>query len=226
MAKRKNTENEPVIEIVGANSGSGSPSFFEKNQNVIFGVLGVLLLGVLLYFGYKNLFLEPKNKEAMNQSFQAQIQFERDSFNLALNNPGGGYPGFLEIINKYSGTKAANTAKYYAGISYLNMGNFEEAVKYLNDFNPSGEILPITKLGTLADAYAELNQMDKAKSNYEKAVSYDNSYLTPYYLKKLAFLYEVEGNKEKALDAYKKIKYSYPNSQDALDIDKYIHRIQ
>jgi hypothetical protein len=49
----------------------------------------------------------------------AQQQFEKDSFQLALTNPGGGYSGFLDIIDSYSGTKTANLAKYYAGICYL-----------------------------------------------------------------------------------------------------------
>lgn len=223
MAKRKNTTEEPIVEVTGANAGGSSSDFFAKNQNTIFGVIGVILLVIAGYFLYKNLVAEPKNKEAADISFQAQMQFERDSFNLALNNPGGGYPGFLEIIDEYSGTKAGNLARYYAGVSYLNMGQYESAVEYLSDFDPAGTILPIMKYGTLADAHAELNEMDKAKTYYEKAVKEEaNSFLTPYYLNKLAIVYELEGNSEKALEAYKRIKYEFPSSVEAMDVDKYL----
>lgn len=224
MAKRKNSKEEPIVEVTGTNTaGSSSSDFFVKNQNTIFGVVGVILLIIAGYFLYRNLIMEPRNKEAADQSFQAQMQFERDSFNLALNNPGGGYPGFLQIINEYSGTKAGNLARYYAGISYLNMGQFQSAIEYLNDFKPTGTVLPIMKYGTLGDAHAELNEMDKARTYYEKAVKEEkNNFLTPYYLKKLAIVYGLENNTEKAIDTYKRIKYEFPASIEALDIDKYL----
>lgn len=224
MAKRKNTKEEPIVAVTGKSTGGGSSSdFFVKNQNTIFGAVGIVLLIIAGYFLYKNLVLEPKNQEAAAQSFQAQMQFERDSFNLALNNPGGGYPGFLQIIEEYSGTNAGNLAKYYAGISYLNLGQFQSAIEYLNDFKPAGSVLPIMKYGTLGDAHAELNEMDKARTYYEKAVKEEsNNFLTPYYLKKLAIAYEIENNTEKATEAYKRIKYEYPASIEALDVDKYL----
>ena len=39
-----------------------------------------------------------------------------------------------KIIDKFSGTPAANLSKYYAGICYLKMGDFAKAEKYLKLF--------------------------------------------------------------------------------------------
>lgn len=192
MAKRKNTNEEPVTEtIVDLQEVKSSAfGFFEKNQKTILIVAGALIALVGGYYAYQYLYKAPRQEKAVAQMYKAQEQFERDSFNLALTNPGGGASGFLDIIKKYSGSPAANLAYYYAGICYLNMGDYNNAVKYLDDFSPSGEITPIMKYGTLGDAYSELKKMDDAESAYEKAASYDNEFLSPYYLKKLGMFYE------------------------------------
>jgi tetratricopeptide (TPR) repeat protein len=157
----------------------------------------------------------------------AQFQFEQDSFQVALENPGGGYSGFLTIIKDFGGTKAANLANFYAGLCYLNLGNFDAALSYIEDFHPDGVVGPAMKYGALGDVYSELNQMDKAIANYKKAASSsDNELLTPYYLKKLAMLHESKSELAEALEIYKTIKSKYPNSNEALSIDKYIARAE
>jgi len=201
-------------------------SFFEENQKIILGVLVGLVVVVGGWFAYSNLVKEPKEQKAMSQLWKAQMQFEQDSFVMALENPGGGYLGFLQIAKDYSGTKAGNLAKFYAGVSYLNLGNFDEALKFINDFHPAGALGPNMKHGVLGDVYSELNQMDKAIENYHKAAATENDLLTPYYLKKEALLLESQNQVAKALEIYKKIKSKYPNSNEALSIEKYIARAE
>ncbi|MEP6646793.1 MAG: tetratricopeptide repeat protein [Saprospiraceae bacterium] len=223
--KRVTTNEETLVNL--ATAKVRATTFFEHNQNVILSVLGGLVLVIGGWFVYHNLIMQPKEEKAMAQMWMAQVQFEQDSFNLALDNPGGGYSGFLHIINDFKGTKAGNLANYYAGVSYLNLGNFDAALTFLNDFHPAGIIGPVMKHGALGDAYSELNQMDKAIDNYKKAAdASENELLTPYYLKKLAMLYETQNENVKALDIYKRIKAKYPNSNEALSIDKYIARAE
>ncbi len=224
MAKRKQAEKDEIlIDVVEVREGA--QDFFEKYRNFILGGIGALVLVVVGLFAYNQFYKKPKQQEAVEQMFQAQVQFERDSFTLALTNPGGGYSGFLDIIDNYKGTPAANLALYYAGVSYLRLGQYEAAVDYLKDFNAKGELMPIMKNGALGDAYSELNDLDQAMKYYEKAVKAgNNELLTPYYLKKVAMLHEKNGNPEEALKAYERIKNEYPNSPDARDIDKYIVR--
>jgi tetratricopeptide (TPR) repeat protein len=225
MAKRKNTQEEPLIEVVSGTGSNGTADFAIKNQNLIFSIVGAILLIIAAYVMYTNLVSEPRNKEAMAQSAQAQFQFERDSFQLALSNPGQGYPGFLDIIKDFKGTKAANLAKYYAGISYLNLGDYNSALEYLQEFQAVGTLLPISKWGALGDVYAELGQMDKSRNSYEKAVAANaNELLTPYYLKKLGALYEMQGNKAGANQSYTRIKSEFPTAIESNDIQKYIVR--
>lgn len=225
MAKKKQVKNdETLIDITEVREQA--VDIFEHYRLYILAGLGVLVLLVGGLFAYNNFYKKPKQIEAVEQMFQAQQQFERDSFALALTNPGGGYLGFLDIIDNYKGTPAANMSLYYAGVCYLNIGQYEAAVSYLKDFNAKGAIMPIMKNGTLGDAYSELNDFDKAMSFYKKAISAgDNELLTPYYMKKLALLHEKDGKTADALKLYEEIKNKYPTSPDGLDIEKYIVRV-
>ena len=226
MAKRKNQstqDDELLVDLAGTQESA--QDFIEKNQTYLFyGLLAIVLLAGG-YFAYKYLVLAPKQEEAVAQMFKAQEQFERDSFKLALTEPGGNFPGFVQIADDYSGTKAGNTANYYAGVSYLQLGNYEAAIAYLSDFSASGDVMPIMKNGALGDAHAESGDLAKAMSFYQKAVSAgDNEILTAYYLKKVGMLNEKNGNKSAANAAYSQIRENYPNSPEAGDIDKYIFR--
>ena len=228
MARRKKTrraEDETLIDIVEVSDQASD--FFERNQNVILGILGAIALVVGGLFAYKTFFKLPKEREAAEQMFQAELQFERDSFELALLNPGGGYSGFLDIIDEYSGTDVANIASYYAGICYLHLGKFDAAISYLEDFSPAGDVTPIMKHGALGDAHSELGNFDKAISEYRKAANAeDNDFLTPYYLKKLGLLYEHQGDPQAAVDVFREIKEDYSQSQDGFNIDKFIERAE
>jgi len=225
--KRKQVKKDEETLINLATARTRMSMFFEENQKIILGVIGGIVLVVGGWLVYHNLIMQPKEEKAMAQMWMAQVQFEQDSFSVALDNPGGGYSGFLKIISDYKGTKAANLSNYYAGISYLNLGNFDSALSFLNDFHPNGVIGKVMKHGALGDVYSELNQMDKAVENYKKAAeASDNELLTPYYLKKLAMLYETQNDYAKALEIYKRIKSKYPNSNEALSIDKYIARAE
>ena len=220
--KGKSTD-ETLVDIVEVKQSS--QEYFEKNQTLVLGVIAAItiLVGGLLF--YNIMIKGPNERNARTAMFRAEEQFARDSFALALENPGGGFDGFLDIIDNYGGTKTSNLANYYAGISYLNLGRYDAAIEYLEDFKPSGKITPIMKNGALGDAYSELGDFNKALSFYKKATSTKNEFLTPYYLKKIGLLSEKLGDNNAALKAYIEIKENYFDSNEAGDIDKFIARV-
>ena len=153
---------------------------------------------------------------------QAQYQFSRDSFALALTNPGNGYDGFINLIDNQGGTKSGNLAKLYAAISYLQLGQHQAAIDYLNDFSPEGEITPILKNGLLGDAYSELNDLSTALSYYNKAANNGNEMLGPYFLTKVGMLEYKQENYSASKTAFEKIKNKFPTSQAKAEAEKYI----
>jgi len=226
MAKRRQQSkkaDETLVDIVEVRDQA--QDFMTKYQNYIFGALVavVVAVGVVLFLRYRS---EQRNQEAIEQMFQAQNQFEQDSFKLALTDPGGGYDGFLAIMDNYSGTKAANLAHYYTGVAYLHLGKYDAAIDYLKDFKPRGEVLPIMKYGALGDAYAELNDLEQAMAYYQRAVKAGElEPLVAYYLKKIGLLHEYNGNVEEARKTYERIKKEYPTSPEGRDIEKYLARV-
>lgn len=227
MAKRKQSQSAADVQIEAQEVKPASQPFWETNQNLLLYVLGGLALIVMGWWGYKVLVVEPQQEEAVSAMWQAQLQFERDSFKLALENPGGGYDGFLGIIDKYGSSDAGNSAKYYAGVCYLQMQDFDNAIQYLDDFDAEGDLLPIMKYGLLGDCYSEKQDWDKALEYYDKASKAGNhDVLASYFLKKLGMLNDYRGNKEAALEAYERLRKDFPNpsSADWRDIEKYIYR--
>ena len=229
MSRRRNTGDGggEFIEVVSSEGGtpsnnSGGGSFFEDNQMMIIGAAALIGLIVCAYFAYKFLYKAPREKEATEQIYKAEQQFLKDSFALALEAPGAGYDRFLDIIDNDGSTKTGNIAKYYAGISYLNLGRFEDAISYLNSYNESGNVTSITKYGALGDAYSELGDFSKALSSYNKATSKGVGVLTPYYLHKLGILAYREGDSSQAAKAFNRLKAEFPSAPEAEEASKYL----
>jgi tetratricopeptide (TPR) repeat protein len=223
MAQRKKTTKQDDVLIDITEVTGQAENFFEQYKKQILIIGGGLVLLIGGWLAYKFAYAAPRQKEAIEQMAQAEYQFQRDSFALALANPGGGFPGFADIVKKYGGTDAGNAALYYAGVSSLNLGQFDAAISYLEDFSPCGNLLPAMKHGTLGDAYAEKGDLAKALSLYNKAADADeNDVITPYYLKKVAMLSQKQGDKDAAKKAWESIKNDYPKSNEAREADKYI----
>lgn len=205
---------------------SNTELFIEKNQKTIIIVLAVLIIAVLAVFGVKKYYLEPREKDAQAAIFHAEQYFENDNFASALNGDGN-YLGFINVIDEFGGTKTANLAKYYAGVCYLNTGDFNNAIKYLQEFKGKDVIVTSLALGAMGDAYMELDNVAEAAKCYENAaVKAENSFTSPMYLLRAGMAYEMTGNYQKAIDVYKKIKAEYPNSNEGFSIEKYIAKAQ
>ncbi|MBE0655968.1 MAG: tetratricopeptide repeat protein [Bacteroidales bacterium] len=200
--------------------------FIEDNSKIIsYVILGIIAL-VLIVMGAKRFYLTPMEEEAAGQMFMAEKFFERDSFQLALNGYGT-YPGFLEITEDYKLSKAANLADYYAGICYLKLGEFENAIDHLESFKTKDLLLGAAKHSAIGDAYVELEQFEKAVKAYQVAIDdFPNGYSTPMIIKKTALVFEEMEDYRKANRAYLQIKRDYPESEEARDIQKYITRTE
>jgi tetratricopeptide (TPR) repeat protein len=217
----KENEKKDVIVNVEA-TFSKIANFFEKNNKIIYYITGAIAVLVVGYFGVKYLYIEPQEKEASAEIFFAQRYFENDSLNTALNGDGQ-HLGFIDIIDNYGITKQANLAHYYAGLSYLKLGQFDQAVEHLSNFSTSEPLTYILSHQALGDAYLELGDIDKAVKTYLKgAKKYQNDHFTPQILFRAGIIYESIESYDKALDIFKQIREKYPQSQEARDIDKYI----
>lgn len=200
-------------------------NWYEANGKLVnFTILGVLAV-ILLLIAYMNVYKPKREAAAQDTIFKAQSWFEQDSIAKALNDPTN---GFLEVIGSYGSTKAGNLAKYYAGLSYYELGDFANAEKYLAKFSTSNdEILGGLAIATLADAQMENGKQDAALKNYKKAANFSaNESSTPFLLLKAGLAYDYAGKEKDAIDFFKKLKEDYPNSREASDAIKYLAKIE
>ncbi len=223
MAKKIDKTEERIVAVEEA--FSKTEQFIEKNQKIILIVVGAIILVVLGYFGFKRLYIAPREKEAQSQMFMAEKYFEMDSVTKALKGDGN-YLGFLDIIDQYKFTKSANLSHYYAGICYLKKGEFQNAIDQLDDFSSGDELVAPMAIGAVGDAYMELNNTDKAIDYYLKAADKRKNELTsPMFLMKAGMAYELAGKNALALKTYLRIKTEFARTNEGREIDKYIARL-
>jgi tetratricopeptide (TPR) repeat protein len=194
----------------------------KKTYNgILLGILG--LIG--LYFAYKYVIAGPKETKASEALASCNAYMLMDSINLMVNGSTS-EKGAKKIADEFSGTKAGNLAAYMAGVGSLKLGNFKDAIKYLEKFDGKGTLLSNTAKGSLGDAYWENNQLDKAVAAYEVAGSDENDFqFSPHYLLRASMIYEQQGKIEKAIELLKKIKSTYPQSAVARDLDRHLARL-
>ncbi|MEN9952411.1 MAG: hypothetical protein RLZZ520_679 [Bacteroidota bacterium] len=189
--------------------------------------IAAVLVAVGGYWAYGNFVQQPKEIKANEDIFAAENLFRKDSFALALNGTAG-TPGFLKIIDKHSGTQAANLAHLYAGESHLQLGEFQKAIDQLTAFNAGGAKQIEAKVeGMLGDAYAELKKNDVAIEHYRKAGTLfaDDQAISSEYLFRGALLSEISGKNDQAIELYKMLKDKYPRTDKGFVVDKYLARL-
>ena len=221
MAEQKNQNEHLNVE----DALTQSEAFLIKYKNAIIGGVVAVIIIVAGFIMYKNLYAEPHEEKAQAALFKGQEYFEQDAYEQALNGDSIGFVGFLKVADDFSGTKAANLAKAYAGICYAQLGKYEEAVKMLDSFNGKDQMVAPAILGAAGNCYAQLGQLDKAASTLMSAADKaDNNTLSPIFLMQAGEILVKQGKYDDAVDAYTKIKDKYFQSYQAMDIDKYIEQ--
>lgn len=224
MSKNKNNQvSEDNFENL-EEALSKTEQYIEQNQKKLSIIAFAIILAAVAVFAYQKYYKAPLETRAQNQLFQAQRYFEIDSFNLALNGDEN-YPGFLDVIDEFGSTAAGNLSQYYAGISYLRIGEFEKAIDYLERFDSDDFLLSALSKAAIGDAYMELGDTKKAASSYMEASAFNtNDFTTPIYLQKAGIAYEMLGDYQKAVSAYETIEKDFSKSAEARDVEKYITR--
>lgn len=212
-----------------------SEAFAMKYRKAIIIAVAAIIIAVVGGFLYKAYVAQPREEKASTALAKGQEYFDAEQFDKALKGDGAGYAGLLNIINDYSSTDAANLANLYAGLCYANLNKWDDAVKYLDAYSPADDaMVSPAAIAALGNAYAHVNQLDKAIDNLEKAAEMAdkqakdgvNNSIAPTFYLQAGILLESQGKKDKALELYQKIKANYANAQlvQSQEIDKYIER--
>ena len=217
--EEKNTENISFI--------SKSEQFIEKNQKAIIACIIAILVIVLAIFGIKKFISEPRQQKANEAIFAAEQFFAQGDFKAALygdSTSNDKYSvGLLQVIDKYGSTKAGKRAKYEAGICYLRLGQYQDALKYLDKYNGKDQLTPVFDEMMKGDAEVELGNNDDAIKHYTKAAKMDDNVITaPFALFKAGVVYLMNGDNAKAIECFQNVKENYPESALFGEMDGFI----
>lgn len=206
--------------------GSGTEQFWQKNSKIIIIALSAVILLVAGYLIYESQFKAPAELKAADAMWKAEDYYRKDSARLALNGDGPN-AGFLKIITKYSGTKAAAIAKFYAGSCYIKLGDYNNAIKYLKDFSTEDKLIMVRTAGLLGDAYSETGKKNEAVEQYKKAGTLfpEDQFNSSEYLFRAGLLYQDMGKSKEAIEMFKLIRDKYRATERGAEIDKYLARL-
>ena len=221
MAKKNfKKEDEQLENVNEALSTTGQ--WIEDHSNMLTWAVTIIVVIILGIIAINNYVIKPKAVEANNENAKAVVYFQNGDFEKALNGDEAECLGFEEIANSYRLYQPGKLAALYAGICYFQLGDMDNAAKYLARFKAKDvNIAPAAKQ-LLGDAYVELEEYSKAVRTFEAAAKSGNDLIAPMSLKKAGIVYMHEGKNAKAKKAFERIKADYPESNEAQDIDKYI----
>ena len=214
-------ENPEVL----AQQLSKTEEFIENNKKAVFGIGGIIALIIVAFFGYRY-YMDNLNQTAQKESFQAVYWFENGEFDKAINGDGNNY-GFLTILEDFGSTKTGNLANYYLGSIYLQKGEFETAIEYLEAFSANDLLIQSRAYALMGDAYMQLGNYTLAAEQYGNAADFNSTkQFTPSYLMKQALAYEKANELEKAKDSYKQVTEKYENSREYTEAQKYLSMLE
>ncbi len=227
--------NSSTIEVFDTldKTASKSEQWIEKNRySLFYSLLGVVAV-IFIYFGYNKYIIAPNEIKA-SEEIAFSIKYFNEAFevssgidsllNLGLEGADDKL-GFIDIADSYKGTKTANLANYYAGISYLKMKEYDKAIEYLSKFQSDDKMLSPISIGAIGDAFSEIDQLEESLEFYELAANNNNNNFTaPLFLFKAGQIaYELKMY-DKAEKLFTKIKEKYSKSDQGNNIDLYISK--
>ena len=197
---------------------------YKHTKKIIF-LSGIFLIGILGLVTWKY-YQARQNDSAQSEMFQAVYHFEEGEYGKALQGDNI-HSGFLDILQKYKFTKAANLAHFYSSICYMHQENYQSALHHLRNFTSNDLLLQARAWSLMGDAFVEQKSYPEAIKYYFKAANYKpNEIFSPIYLVKAAITYEAQQDYKNALKCYQEIVDKYTKSTQYESALKHVDRLE
>ncbi len=200
-----------------------SYKYFDANKSKLIGYgIGILIVAAAVVF-YIN------NRVADNQTAGVELSqminyYDNGSYLEAIEGKvGTNIVGLKKIVEKYGGTEKGEIAKIYLANSYNRLGNYDEALKYYEDYDGDIAMYKATALAGEAGIYADKKQYLKAANLYKETASITkNNVLNPDYLMQAGINYLAVNLIKEAKQVFQKIREDYPSSPEARNLTQYL----
>ncbi len=197
--------------------------FYERNKkniSIAVTVVAILIIAAVVFV---------KNRADNSEKASAQLGvvfsiYDNGQYQQAIDGvPERNIAGLKTIVDNYGSLRAGNYARFYLANAYYHLGKFDLALEQFDDFSPTDDVLAVSRLAGIGSCYEAMGKYKEAAENYEKAATkYPQDVNAAENLSNAARDYGMAGEKETAVDLYKKLKKNYPTSTFARDADRFI----
>ena len=179
---------------------------------------GVLVIGVLGFFLYRQFVHKPANEKSKDSYWEGLNYAVKDSTDTAID--------ILESnVKKYDGKVGGEVAQFVLARQLMSKGEFKAAIEELEGVDVDGTLVPIMAVGLHADCLSEMKKYEEAANKYlEAADMTENELTTPMYLRKAGLCAEEIKNFPKAAEFYQRIIDDYPSYSGQNQIEKLLAR--
>ena len=218
MAKKQNQSARTTLEEVNESLTSAAQRIEDNKKYINWALIAIAVLAVLAggytYFHNKSI------ADAKDEIGKADLALLQGNADEALK-------GYEKVADEFS-NKIGERAHLNAAIQLYEKGEYEKAVKHLEDYSPAGDLIGPASLSLMGDCYVNLKKYDKAMAAYDKAISMSNeneAYTPAFMIKKATLLHEQKKYAEEA-EIFQTIKDKYPmyGQMTNFDVDKYLER--
>lgn len=224
-AKKKLSKRELKTDAVVTWMGKATDFYegYKKNIAIAVGALAVVIIGSILYMSNRT----ASDAEAAAKLGEVFPLFDSGQYQIAVEGiPERKITGLKSIVDQYSGTNSGNLATFYLANAYYQLGQYDEALKYFEQFDAGEDYLALSRLTGIAGCYEAKGDFAAAAENYEKAaLQYPKDVEAAATLNNAAYAYLRAGKNDRALELFKKLKKEYPTTQYAREADRYIARL-
>lgn len=218
MAKKQNQSARTTLEEVNESLTSAAQRIEENKKYINWALIAIALIA-LIAGGY--IYLHNKSVN------DAKVKIGEADLALIQGNEDEALKKYEQVADEF-GNKVGERAHLNAAIQLYEKGEYDKALKHLEQYSPSGDLVGPASLSLMGDCYVNLKKYDKAMAAYDKAItmSKENEMYTPaFMIKKATLLHEQKKYAEEAT-IYETIRDNYPiySQMTGFSADKYLER--
>lgn len=218
MAKKQNQSARTTLEEVNESLTSAAQRIEENKKYINWALIAIALIA-LIAGGY--IYLHNKSVN------DAKVKIGEADLALIQGNEDEALKKYEQVADEF-GNKVGERAHLNAAIQLYEKGEYDKALKHLEQYSPSGDLVGPASLSLMGDCYVNLKKYDKAMAAYDKAISMskENEMYTPaFMIKKATLLHEQKKYAEEAT-IYETIRDNYPiySQMTGFSADKYLER--
>lgn len=217
MSTKKTETTESGLEAINDSLTSMTNKVQDNKKLITICSLAVVAV-VVIILAYVYFFRGPGINKANDAIGTADLTLAQGNDSVAL-------AQYMNVADEY-GYDAANRAALQSAILLYQKGDYEKALDYLSKYSAKEEIIGSAAYSLKGDCYVNLDKLQDAVKCYKDAISQsdENPAYTPYFMLKLARVYEAQKKYADQLSTLEKIKAEYPSycGQHRVDLDAMI----